>query len=113
MNKKDYKLAYDYIYHLIDLDDDSMRWPLTIDSMAIFKELVNEKLAKPTEEEIIKEWEEKGWKITIYNREIEIEDTKSCVIIYIDRKDKMFWSNHYLPFNIIQLLTKTFKWLGW
>ena len=113
MNKKDYKLAYDYIYHLINLDDESMKWPLTIDSMNIFKELVDEKLAKPTEEEITKEWEEKGWKITISNREIEIENNKSLSTIYIDKKDKMFWSTHYLPVDLIQLLTKTFKMLGY
>lgn len=79
----------------------------------LLQELVDEKLAKPTEEEIKKEWEEKGWKITIYNREIEIENNKGISTIYIDKKDKMFWSTHYLPVDLIQLLTKTFKWLGW
>lgn len=62
MNKKDYKLAYDYVYNLINLDDESMKWPLTIDSMNIFKELVDEKLNNPTLEEIIKEWEKLGYR---------------------------------------------------
>ena len=62
-------------------------------------------------EEIIKEWEEKEWKITISNREIEIEDIKSLAFISIDIKDKLFWCSHYLTFDLIHLLTKTIRML--
>ena len=45
MDKKDYKLAYEYILNLLELGGD-MKWPLTIDSMNIFKELVDKAIPK-------------------------------------------------------------------
>lgn len=142
MNKTDYKLAYDYIYNLINLDDDSMKWPLTIDSMNIFKELVDEKINKPTLEEVKKEWEEEGYSFKIYNDEYHNGNVyKRCVIykeIFMNKRlivlhywnktitfnyfwetfdDEGYTVNKYMSFDITfqehQLLTKTFRALGW
>lgn len=108
MNKKDYKLAYEYIYNLINLDDESMKWPLTIDSMNIFKELVDEKLNKPTVEEIIKKWEEKGWKWetkggVYYVSNKDNDDIEFCQ----KRKGCIFCGEIGISIELIELIHKT------
>lgn len=118
MNKKDYKLAYDYIYNLINLDDDAMQWPLTIDSMAIFKELVDEKINKPTLEEVKQMWEDAGFEIIscskekfeVYKQWIEryqktSHHTSAKVVI---EKDFFYIVGEFSD-KYTHLLTKTFK----
>lgn len=120
MDKKDYKLAYEYIYNLVNLDDESMKWPLTIDSMNIFKELVDEKLNKPTLEEIQQEWEALGYFFT------KTTDNQIClhtkyngenIILELSNYTYVKYDNYAEPMDITlqehQLLTKTFKALGW
>lgn len=110
MDKKDYKLAYDYIYNLINLDDESMKWPLTIDSMAIFKELVDEKLNKPTLEEVKKEWEEKEFNVEVTNRFIYIDRQESNNYFIFDRLELRCHSHSgWTNLEIINLITKTLK----
>lgn len=122
MDKKDYKLAYEYIYNLINLDDESMKWPLTIDSMNIFKELVDEKLNKPTVKEIIKKWEEKGFEIIscsnerfeVYKQWIErINHCSHHTSAEICIEEDFFYIVGQFSNKYTQLLTRTFKWLGW
>lgn len=126
MSKKDYKLAYDYIYNLLSLDEDSMRWPLTIDSMDIFKELVNEKINNPTLEEVKKEWEKLGYEWRIpkeYPHMIWLvsddDEPKWVLHIKINTQSKKYWkrwgdlSVEPFTFQEHQLLTKMFRALGW
>lgn len=123
MTKKDYKLAYEYIYGLLNCDDESMRWPLTINSMNIFKELVDEKINNPSLEEIKKEWEELGYKWFENDYKIELITTVNDFVtnIYLDKVDKKYCcfdggtEEGYVSITIQehQLLTKTFKALGW
>lgn len=124
MDKKDYKLAYDYIYNLLNLDEESMKWPLTIDSMSIFKELVDEKLNNPTLEQVRKEWEELGYEweedslsisITKYNA---LNKPSRVITLYKHNKEydctrSSMWRVSCLTLQEHQLLTKTFKALGW
>lgn len=112
MDKKDYKLAYDYIYNLINLDDESMKWPLTIDSMAIFKELVDEKLNKPTLEEVKKEWEDLGYVCEEGACHLTLRYKRTNNIIHI-WEDHTYRVDDWLTFQEHQLLTKTFRALGW
>ena len=76
----------------------------------VAKYFINEKHKEnPTFSECIKEWETRGWKVTISKREIEIRDTKTLTYISIDKKDKAYWCSAYLPFEEHFLLTKTLK----
>ena len=117
MNKKDYKLAYEYILGVLELGGD-MKWPLTIDGMNIFKELVDEKLNKPTLDECIKKWEEKGFEI--------ISHTKERFEVYKQWIEKINHCSHHTSAKVViekdyfyivgqfsneytQLLTKTLK----
>lgn len=118
MDKKDYKLAYDYIYNLINLDDESMKWPLTIDSMNIFKKLVDEKLNKPTLKEIIKEWEEKGWEVkenTDHHLLFRYHKEDNAVEIFKRDLSYMFYqwfddgTQLSIPFDLHNLIHKTLK----
>lgn len=113
------KEAYEYLYNLLELSGD-LKWPLCIDSMNIFKELVDEKLAKPTEEEIIKEWEEEGFEVTYSKERFEVYKQ------WIERKQK---TSHHTSAKVViekdffyivgkinkytHLLIKTFKALDW
>lgn len=70
---------------------------------------INEKQSNPPLSDCIKEWEARGWKVTISKREIEIRDTKTLTYISIDKKDKAYWCSAYLPFEEHYLLSKTLK----
>lgn len=117
MDKTDYKLAYDYIYNLINLDDESMKWPLTIDSMNIFKELVDEKLNEPTLEQVKKMWEENGWKVSEDGYFETITFIKGEKGIEFDIKDKTYFTfqkelehNSFdIDCKLHALITKTIK----
>ena len=76
----------------------------------------------PTEEEIIKEWEELGYEWWYNKKEnvIELnkyEKTNGMILllgkIEIDLDDKEYWSDICFNMKEHQLLTKTFKYLGW
>ena len=64
---------------------------------------------KLTFDECVKEWNKKGWLVSIHKREIVISDNRSLAEISIDRKDKAYWCSHYLSFELHYLLTKTLK----
>lgn len=68
-----------------------------------------------TEEEIKKEWEEKGYSWIETKDEILLISKKKQ--IFIDKRDKMYscagHSTNFITLQEHQLLTKTFKWLGW
>lgn len=64
---------------------------------------------KLTFDECVKEWNKKGWLVSIHKREIEIRDTKTLTYISIDKKDKAYWCSAYLSFELHYLLTKTLK----
>lgn len=72
-------------------------------------DLLEKEFETPTFEECVKEWEERGWKVTISKREIEIRDTKTLTYISIDKKDEAYWCSAYLSFELHYLLTKTLK----
>ena len=69
----------------------------------------------PTLEEVKKEWEEKGYSWIETKDEILLISNKKQ--IFIDKRDKMYscsgWSTNFITFQEHQLLTKTFKALGW
>lgn len=101
----------------------------------LLQELVDEKLAKPTKKEIKKEWKELGykWIEKMYVDSIALRKTveepwlkndthKVNYFITINvinktyRAEKFEWfacKGKALTFQEHQLLTKTFKWLGW
>ena len=64
---------------------------------------------KLTLDECVKEWNKKGWLVSIHKREIVISANRSLAEISIDRKDKAYWCSHYLSFELHYLLTKTLK----
>ena len=112
MDKKDYKLAYEYILGVLELGGD-MKWPLVIDSMNIFKELIEQN--KPlTLKECIQKWEELGWtwsddykyriKITKLNQEEQMYDN-----LYIRRNKSVIESDFQIPFDLIPLIYKTIR----
>lgn len=58
--------AYKYIYYLLKCDDESMRWPLTIDSMQLFKELAE----KATPKKIIYSYKDRYYRCPSCNRKL-------------------------------------------
>lgn len=68
-----------------------------------------EKQSNPTFEQCIKEWEDRGWEVYVSNREIELLETNSLNTISIDKRDKCYWCNYYLSFELHHLLSKTIK----
>ena len=73
----------------------------------------------PTLEEVIKEWEEKGFEVENNSKKISFRSQKLNTDIYIDKvsKDVQICVCHYnyaqtISFELHQLLTKTFKALG-
>ena len=83
------------------------------------KELVD-KEKSPTLEEVKKEWEEKGFEVENNSKKISFRSQKLNTDIYIDKvpKDVQICVCHYnyaqtISFELHQLLTKTFKALGW
>ena len=67
----------------------------------------------PTLEEVKKEWEKLGYKWKEEGREITLEHKERSREIYIDKIDKAYYSGYFLIFQELNLLTKTFKALGW
>lgn len=114
MDKKDYKLAYDYIYNLLNLDEESMKWPLTIDSMSIFKELVDEKLNNPTLEQVKQEWGNAGYVLCVSesNDAWVYEGGIQRISFYTDNKN-IYCRLIDIPFKIYNLMIKTTQALGW
>ena len=101
------KEAYNYLLGLLELEDD-IRWPLVKESMDKIKELIDQQ-SNPTFSECIKEWEDRGWEVYVSNREIELLETNSLNTISIDKRDKCYWCNYYLSFELHHLLSKTIK----
>ena len=64
-------------------------------------------------DEIKKEWEKLGYKWKEEGREITLEHKERSREIYIDKIDKAYYSGYFLIFQELNLLTKTFKTLGW
>ena len=64
-------------------------------------------------DEIKKEWEKLGYKWKEEGREITLEHKERSREIYIDKIDKAYYSGYFLIFQELNLLTKTFKALGW
>lgn len=75
----------------------------------------------PTEEEIIKEWEALGYEFIFTNGDGYDDDDELIFLDKVNReiyiwKDKTYSFDNdtqTLTFQEHQLLTKTFKWLGW
>lgn len=72
-------------------------------------ECLEKELENHTLSECIKEWEEEGWEVYVSNREIELLETNSLNTISIDKRDKCYWCNYYLSFELHHLLSKTLK----
>lgn len=73
----------------------------------------------PTEEEIIKEWDEVGYewidngkRIFITSKET-FDGYRQITIAVIYKEHKKYSSSYLLDMKLHQLLTKTFKMLGW
>lgn len=83
---------------------------------------IDEIIYKPTLEEVKKEWEEEDYRMYINAREFTMFDNENIISLY---KDDILIFNIYvdermytcriveIPLEIHQLLTKTFRALGW
>lgn len=112
MNK--YQKALNYINKSVctslaclGIDDKQTR-----ESLHIIQELIDQ-TKTPTLEEVKKEWEKLGYKWKEEGREITLEHKERSREIYIDKIDKAYYSGYFLIFQELNLLTKTFKTLGW
>jgi hypothetical protein len=93
---------------------------LITDAIYELKEKLKEKEQIYTLEECKKMWEELGYKLYDGKNCLDIVDKKNGFVISIFFKSKNYYKQkintddlHYFTFQEHQLLTKTFKWLGW
>lgn len=87
------------------------------DSLRTLQELVDEKYNNPTEEEVLKEFEELGYEISEeirYCRPFMIIEKGYSIMISIDKKEKEYYTSlGYISLQLHKLLTKLFKAWGW
>lgn len=110
MNKHNYKFAYVYIYNLLNCDDESMKWPLTIESMETLKEACDkakkyDELTKiPTLEKVKKEWKDLGyeWIEELYTDSIVLKKTVEEPLL----KNDTHIVTYFISINIID---KTYR----
>ena len=86
----------------------------------IFTKQTNIQEDKPTFEEVKKEWEELGYEFTIYTaeddtmRKFDISKYGEKIILWYDHSySKVGNTDHCFTIQEHNLLTKTFKALGW
>lgn len=85
------------------------------------QELVDKEKTKPTEEEIIKEWQALNYKIEFQSdKYLVLRNRDLGVEFYIEKLNKKYGKYDVatliyenITFEEHQLLTKTFKWLRW
>ena len=84
----------------------------TKESLHTLQELVD-KEKSPTLEEVKKEWEELGYEFELYSNKIELINSRKNNEIIIWFNPNYYDCGNSISLKEHQLLTKTFKALGW